>query len=200
MTSAIVGYARTSTTDQTAGLEAQLRDLEAVGCHRIFKEQLSSVDTKRPELERALDYVREGDTLVVTKLDRLARSMAHLVEITGRLKAKGVELKVLALQRYGDVTASGLGDLARKHLQHAETGADGVVPFDIIERAFDFVSDQQVSKTHNDVSLIIIGLIGLLLRKAVKEGDGAVPYKDYARNSSCQETTDRAVDPGNQRG
>ena len=66
MTSAIVGYARTSTTDQTAGLEAQLRDLEAAGCHRIFKEQLSSVDTKRPELERALDYVREGDTLVVT--------------------------------------------------------------------------------------------------------------------------------------
>src|SRR5690606_9861736 len=64
---------------------------------RIFKEQLSSVDTKRPELERALDYVREGDTLVVTKLDRLARSMTHLVEITGRLPAKGVELKVLVL-------------------------------------------------------------------------------------------------------
>jgi len=97
MTSAIVGYARTSTTEQMAGLEAQLRDLEAAGCHRIFKEQLSSVDTKRPELERALDYVREGDTLVVTKLDRLARSMGHLVEITGGLKAKGVELKVLAL-------------------------------------------------------------------------------------------------------
>jgi len=97
MTSAIVGYARTSTIDQTAGLEAQLRDLDAAGCHRIFKEQLSSVDTKRPELERALDYVREGDTLVVTKLDRLARSMAHLVEVTGKLKAKGVELKVLTL-------------------------------------------------------------------------------------------------------
>jgi len=97
MTSAIIGYARTSTTEQTAGLEAQLRDLEATGCHRIFKEQLSSVDTKRPELERALDYVREGDTLVVTKLDRLARSMPHLVEITGKLKAKGVDLKVLAL-------------------------------------------------------------------------------------------------------
>jgi DNA invertase Pin-like site-specific DNA recombinase len=97
MTSATIGYARTSTTDQTAGLEAQLRDLAAAGCHRIFKEQLSSVDTKRPELERALDYVRDGDTLVVTKLDRLARSMAHLVEITGKLKAKGVELKVLAL-------------------------------------------------------------------------------------------------------
>lgn len=58
---------------------------------------MSSVDTKRPELEVALDYVRQGDTLVVTKLDRLARSMANLVDITGKLKAKGVELRVLAL-------------------------------------------------------------------------------------------------------
>lgn len=97
MTSAIIGYARTSTIDQTAGLEAQLRDLAAAGCQKVFQEQVSSVDTKRSELERALDYAREGDTLVVTKLDRLARSMANLVEITGRLKAKGVELKVLAL-------------------------------------------------------------------------------------------------------
>jgi DNA invertase Pin-like site-specific DNA recombinase len=95
MTSAIVGYARTSTLDQTAGLEAQLRHLEASGCHRIFKEQLSSVDTKRPELERALDYVREGDTFVVTKLDRLARSISDLVKIKDRLLAKGVTLKVL---------------------------------------------------------------------------------------------------------
>ncbi|AXV15207.1 DNA invertase [Neorhizobium sp. SOG26] len=95
MTSAIVGYARTSTLDQMAGLEAQLRHLEASGCHRIFKEQLSSVDTKRPELERALDYVREGDTFVVTKLDRLARSISDLVKIKDRLLAKGVTLKVL---------------------------------------------------------------------------------------------------------
>lgn len=97
MTSAIIGYARTSTLDQAAGLEAQLRDLSASGCTKIFKEQVSSVDTKRPEMERALDYVREGDTLVVTKLDRLARSMANLVDITSKLKAKGVELRVLAL-------------------------------------------------------------------------------------------------------
>lgn len=97
MPSTIVGYARTSTIDQVAGLEAQLRDLTGAGCERIFQEQVSSVDTKRPELERALDYVREGDTLVVTKLDRLARSMANLVDITGRLRAKGVELRVLAL-------------------------------------------------------------------------------------------------------
>lgn len=97
MTSTIIGYARTSTIDQTAGLEAQLRDLTAAGCVKLFQEQVSSVDTKRPELERALDYVREGDTLVVTKLDRLARSMVNLVDITAKLKTKGVELRVLAL-------------------------------------------------------------------------------------------------------
>jgi DNA invertase Pin-like site-specific DNA recombinase len=97
MSSAAVGYARTSTLDQTAGLEAQLRDLEAAGCTKVFREQVSSVDKKRPELRRALDYVREGDTFVVTKLDRLARSMADLVGITGQLKDKGVELRILSL-------------------------------------------------------------------------------------------------------
>jgi DNA invertase Pin-like site-specific DNA recombinase len=93
----IIGYARTSTVDQVAGLEAQLRDLEAAGCDQIFREQLSSVDAKRAELEEAVKYARKGDTLVVTKIDRLARSMANLMEILGRLRAKGVELRVLGL-------------------------------------------------------------------------------------------------------
>ncbi len=97
MPSSIVGYARTSTVEQIAGLEGQLRELDAAGCERVFQEQVSSVDKSRPELERALDYVREGDTLVVTKLDRLARSMPNLVELTAKLKAKGVELRVLSL-------------------------------------------------------------------------------------------------------
>lgn len=96
-TAAIVGYARTSTTDQKAGLEAQLRDLSAAGASRIFQEELSSVATKRPELERALDYVREGDTLIVTKLDRLARSVADLVAITETLRTKGVGLRILSM-------------------------------------------------------------------------------------------------------
>lgn len=96
-TAAIVGYARTSTTDQKAGLEAQLRDLSAAGASRIFQEELSSVATKRPELERTLDYVREGDTLIVTKLDRLARSVADLVAITETLRTKGVGLRILSM-------------------------------------------------------------------------------------------------------
>ncbi|MBY5868787.1 recombinase family protein [Rhizobium leguminosarum] len=97
MPSTIIGYARTSTLDQTYGLGAQLRDLETAGCEKLFKEQLSSVDRERPELTRALDYVREGDVFVVTKLDRLARSMADLVRIKDALELKGVTLKILNL-------------------------------------------------------------------------------------------------------
>lgn len=94
--SALVGYARTSTTDQKAGLEAQLRDLKASGCTKIFHEELSSVSTKRPQLEAALEYVREGDTLIVTKIDRLARSVADLVGITEQLRRKDVHLRFLS--------------------------------------------------------------------------------------------------------
>jgi DNA invertase Pin-like site-specific DNA recombinase len=92
----IVGYARTSTLEQIAGIEAQLRDLTAAGAEKVFREQVSSVG-ERAELERALDFVREGDTFMVCKLDRLARSTQHLLAITDRLKSKGVALRVLNL-------------------------------------------------------------------------------------------------------
>ena len=72
----------------------RFRTLNAVGCDKIFAEKVSSV-AQRAELDAALDYAREGDALVVTKLDRLARSVAHLVSIGERLDAKGVSLKVL---------------------------------------------------------------------------------------------------------
>lgn len=89
-----VGYARTSTTEQVAGFEAQERELRATGCEKLFSEQVSSV-AHRKELDAALDFVREGDILVVTKLDRLARSMPHLVEIVQMLEHKGVTLQIL---------------------------------------------------------------------------------------------------------
>ena len=93
-----IGYARTSTLEQTAGLEAQLRDLKAAGVKKIFGEQLSSVDAERPQLEAALDFAREGDVLVITKIDRIARSVANLCEIEAKLHAKGASLKVLTPQ------------------------------------------------------------------------------------------------------
>lgn len=92
----IVGYARTSTVDQEAGLKAQLKELESAGAEKVFSEQVSSV-ASRQELTRALEYVREGDTLVVTKLDRLARSIRDLMDIVETLNSKGAKLKILAM-------------------------------------------------------------------------------------------------------
>ena len=92
----IVGYARTSSLAQVAGLEAQERELRAAGCDKIFREQVSSV-AERQQLEAALDYVREGDSFTVTKLDRLARSVGDLLAIVARLEAKGVSLRVLSM-------------------------------------------------------------------------------------------------------
>ncbi|MGI8853698.1 MAG: recombinase family protein [Methyloceanibacter sp.] len=89
-----VGYARSSTIDQEAGYQAQIRVLNEAGCEKVFAEQASSV-AERDQLEAALEYVREGDALVVTKLDRLARSVSHLIAIGEHLEAKGVALKVI---------------------------------------------------------------------------------------------------------
>jgi len=91
-----VGYGRTSTLEQQAGLDAQIRDLKAAGCEKLFSEQVSAVG-KRPQLEAALDFIREGDTLLVTKLDRLARSTQHLLEVADRVKTKGADLCILNL-------------------------------------------------------------------------------------------------------
>ena len=102
-----IGYARISTTDQQAGFEAQVRDLEAVGCEKVYQEQASSVGA-RDELAVALDFVREGDTLVVTKLDRLARSTRHLYDIVDCLREKGSHLQILDL---GIDTATPTGEL-----------------------------------------------------------------------------------------
>ena len=88
-----IGYARSSTGDQEAGFQAQIKSLKAAGCEKVFAEQSTA---QREQLEAALEYAREGDTLVVTKLDRLARSVSHLVAIGERLEAKAVALRVLA--------------------------------------------------------------------------------------------------------
>jgi DNA invertase Pin-like site-specific DNA recombinase len=92
----IVGYARTSSLARVAGLEAQERELRAVGCDKIFREQVSSV-AERQQLEAALDYVREGDQFVCTKLDRISRGVADLLAIVARLEAKKVSLRVLSM-------------------------------------------------------------------------------------------------------
>ncbi len=89
-----VGYCRVSTTEQQAGFEDQQAQLAATGCSKLFCEQISSV-AKRDQLEAALDFVREGDCLIVTRLDRLARSTRDFLEIIDRLHGKGVAVRIL---------------------------------------------------------------------------------------------------------
>ena len=92
-----IGYARTSSFTQIAGFEAQNRDLLKAGCdpEYVYGEQLSSVDRQRPKLEEAIKVARKGDEFIVTKLDRLARSVFDLLEIVKRLQEKGVTFRVL---------------------------------------------------------------------------------------------------------
>jgi DNA invertase Pin-like site-specific DNA recombinase len=88
-----IGYARVSTLEQH--LDLQLDALHQAGCETIYQEQVSGAKTARPELDRALEQLRAGDTLVVWKLDRLGRSLPHLIEVVTTLMAKGVGLKSL---------------------------------------------------------------------------------------------------------
>lgn len=101
----VIGYARVSSTGQS--LEVQLEKLEAAGCCRVFKEKQSGRRAdNRPELQRCLDHVREGDVLVVTKLDRLARSVIDLHQIASQLENQRVGFRVLD-QNVDTTTPSG---------------------------------------------------------------------------------------------
>lgn len=104
----LVGYARTSTVLQDAGLEAQQRDLEAFGVETVYSEKVSSVG-ERGQLEAAVKSLRQGDKLVVTKLDRLARSVSHLGDLLGELEARGAGLVILSMggQQVDTSTATG---------------------------------------------------------------------------------------------
>ena len=89
----ILGYARVSTRDQTVAL--QVDALRAAGCTKVLTEVASGARTDRPVLTRLLEDAREGDTVVIWKLDRLGRSLAHLVDTVNALSARGVGLKSL---------------------------------------------------------------------------------------------------------
>ncbi|NNM78060.1 recombinase family protein [Sphingomonas sp. ID1715] len=89
----LIGYARVSTDDQTAAL--QFDALTQAGCERTFSEHASRASAERPILAEALSHTRAGDTLVVWRLDRLGRSLPHLIQIVQRLEAEGVGLRSL---------------------------------------------------------------------------------------------------------
>ena len=98
-----VGYARVSTQDQT--LDLQKDALEKIGCTRIFTDTASGAKAERKGLEEALNYVREGDILVVWRLDRLGRSLKHLIETITTLNNRKIGFK--SIQENIDTTTSG---------------------------------------------------------------------------------------------
>ena len=89
----LIGYARVSTGDQSLSL--QIDALEGAGCERIFKDQVSGSIKDRPSLEQALHFAREGDTLVIWRLDRLSRSLRDLIDAVTHLESRNVQLKSL---------------------------------------------------------------------------------------------------------
>lgn len=99
----LIGYARVSTQDQNPTL--QLDALKAAGCERVFAEKASGAQRDRPELAAALTYLRAGDSLVVWKLDRLARSMQQLIETVTQLEASGIGFR--SLTEVIDTTTAG---------------------------------------------------------------------------------------------
>ena len=98
----LIGYVRVSTTGQK--LEAQIEQLETSGCVRLYQEKHTGYDRKRVQLERMLKDIGTGDTLIVTSLDRLARSTHDLFEITKTLEANGVDFKSLR-EPWADTTS-----------------------------------------------------------------------------------------------
>jgi len=125
---ALVGYARVSSVGQS--LEVQLDFLKS--CDKVFKEKKSGSSDKRPRLNACIEYVREGDTLVVTRLDRLARSTLHLCQIADELQRKKVNLQVLN-QNINTADATGrllfnmLGAIAQFETEiRAERQMDGI--------------------------------------------------------------------------
>ena len=98
-----IGYARVSTLDQN--LDLQKDALNRTGCEKIFVDEISGATAARPGLERALEMAREGDVLVVWRLDRLGRSLKHLVELVGELEERNVGLR--SIQEAMDTSSPG---------------------------------------------------------------------------------------------
>ncbi len=102
---AMIGYARVSTQDQK--LDLQTEALRAAGCGKIFTDVASGAKAKRPGLDEALAYLRQGDTLIVWKIDRLGRSVSHLIRTVDELRERGIAFRSLSDAAIDTTTTSG---------------------------------------------------------------------------------------------
>ena len=110
----LIGYARVSTRGQDLAL--QLDALERAGCGRIYKDVGSGTIRRRPELESCVDYLRAGDTLVVWRLDRLGRSLRHLVELVGELQEREIAFRSVTEAIVNDRRNSSVVIMRNPHL------------------------------------------------------------------------------------
>lgn len=101
----LIGYARVSTQDQNQNLDLQKDALNKIGCEKIFMDIASGVKSSRTGLDEAINFLREGDILVVWKLDRLGRSLKHLIEVINDLNLRNIGFK--SIQENIDTTTSG---------------------------------------------------------------------------------------------
>lgn len=101
----LIGYARVSTEDQS--LDRQIDQLKEAGCEKIFQEKMTGTRKDRPELQKLLEFAREGDTIVVTELTRLSRSTKDLIALVEELNKRGVNLKSLKESWLDTTTAQG---------------------------------------------------------------------------------------------
>ncbi len=99
----LIGYARVSTIEQHFSLQTD--ELKQAGCERIFQDKVSGAKTERPGLSEALEFLREGDSLVMWRLDRLGRSLRHLIDTVSELEERGIGFR--SLQESIDTTTSG---------------------------------------------------------------------------------------------
>ena len=99
----LIGYARVSTVDQTLALQQDA--LTKAGCEKIFNDTVSGGVAERPGLIQAMNFTRSGDTLVVWRLDRLGRSLRHLIDTVNTLRERGIDLR--SLQEQIDTATSG---------------------------------------------------------------------------------------------
>ena len=127
----LVGYARVSSAGQD--LTVQIDKLTESGCSNIFQEKRSGLGGDRPELKRCIDYLRKGDTLIVTRADRLSRSTGHLLKMIEDLKAKGIEVLFLdqpelnSNSKYGELMLTILAGIAKFETElRKERQAEGI--------------------------------------------------------------------------
>lgn len=186
----LVGYARVSTQEQNPAL--QLDALKEAGCEKVFIEKASGARADRPELKAALDYMRDGDTLVVWKLDRLARSLKQLLATVEGLEARGIGFRTITGVQIDTTTSGGklvfhffaaLAEFEREIIrERTRAGLDAA-----IARGRKGGRPPALSEADRAAALA-------LLR------DKSIPIKDVARRLGCSEATLYRHFPGGRTG